>query len=132
MCRPKVLLVDDEEALREAVAVVVGQSYDVLTASDGEEALATVARERPDPIVLDVMMAHLSEGFDVAKKLKENPETSAIPIVLLTGVDEVYDIRNEVEGGWVRCDRYLTEPPEPKVLLDTIAELLAAVPAARG
>lgn len=131
MARPKVLLVDDEDMLREAVATVVSQRYDVLMARDGHEALAVVARERPDVIVLDVMMAHLSEGFDVAKALKGDPATAAVPIILLTGVDQVYDIRPEVGAGWVPCDRYLTKPPEPAVLMAAIEELLVAGAAPR-
>jgi putative two-component system response regulator len=131
MARPKVLLVDDEDLLREAVATVVRQQYDVVMARDGHEALAAVARDRPDLVVLDVMMAHLSEGFDVAKALKGDPATAAIPIVLLTGVDQVYDIRPEVGTGWVKCDRYLTKPPEPKVLMAAIEELLATSAAPR-
>jgi CheY-like chemotaxis protein len=131
MARPKVLLVDDEDLLREAVATVVSQQYDVVMARDGHEALAVVARERLDLIVLDVMMAHLSEGFDVAKALKGDPATAAIPIILLTGVDQVYDIRPEVGTEWVKCDRYLTKPPEPRVLMAAIEELLAASTAPR-
>jgi len=128
MARPKVLLVDDEDALREAVATVVSQQYDVMTARDGQEALAAVRRERPDLIVLDVMMAHLSEGFDVSRALKEDPATASIPVIILTGVDEIYDLGGEIGPGWVKCDRYLTKPPEPRVLLAAIAELLAPAP----
>ncbi len=130
MPRSKVLLVDDEDALREAVALVVSQSYDVTTARDGHEALAAVARARPDVVVLDVMMGHMSEGFDVSRALEQDPTTASIPIILLTGVDQVYDVGHEIGSGWVKYDRYLAKPIEPKVLLDTIAELLAAGSAA--
>jgi CheY-like chemotaxis protein len=123
MKRRKVLIVDDEAVLREAVSAVVGQFHDVATAADGREALAAVANVRPDVVILDVMMAHLSEGFDVARALRSDPATAAIRIIMLTGVDEVYDVRQQVGSDWPVCDRYIAKPPEPRELLAAIKEL---------
>jgi CheY-like chemotaxis protein len=126
MAGETVLLVDDDEVFQEAVAVVLGTRYRVVTASNGTEGLARVAQERPDVIILDVMMDHLSEGFDVAGRLRTDPETSSIPIIMLTGVDQVYNLRMEVDEAWVPCDRYLEKPISPQDLLDQVDELLTA------
>jgi len=126
MAGETVLLVDDDEVFQEAVAVVLGTRYRVVTASNGTEGLARVAQERPDVIILDVMMDHLSEGFDVAGRLRTDPETSSIPIIMLTGVDQVYNLRMEVDEAWVPCDRYLEKPISPQDLLNQVDELLTA------
>jgi len=126
MAGETVLLVDDDEVFQEAVAVVLGTRYRVVTASNGTDGLALVEKEKPDAIILDVMMDHLSEGFDVARRLRTDEATRAIPIIMLTGVDQVYNVRMEVDEAWVPCDRYLEKPISPKELLDQVDELLAA------
>lgn len=125
MGEQSVLLVDDDEVFQEAVAVVLGTRYRIVTASNGTEALARVAEERPDMVILDVMMDHLSEGFDVARALRGDPATASIPIIMLTGVDQVYNLRMEVDESWVPCDRYLEKPISPQELLDQVDELMA-------
>jgi CheY-like chemotaxis protein len=124
MVRKSVLLVDDDPVFVEAVSAVLETRYKVRTAANGTEALAQITAVRPDLIVLDVMMDHLSEGFDVARTLRSDPETAAIPIVMLTAVDQVYNVRMEVEESWVPCERYLEKPVPPETLLATIAELI--------
>jgi CheY-like chemotaxis protein len=124
MVRKSVLLVDDDPVFVEAVSAVLETRYEVRTAANGTEALAQITAVRPDLIVLDVMMDHLSEGFDVARTLRSDPETAAIPIVMLTAVDQVYNVRMEVEESWVPCERYLEKPVPPETLLATIAELI--------
>jgi CheY-like chemotaxis protein len=83
-----------------------------------------IGEERPDLVILDVMMDHLSEGFDVARKLKKDPATADLPIIMLTGVDQVYNVRMEVDESWVPCERYLEKPVAPDVLLGHVAEVL--------
>lgn len=120
-----VLLVDDDPVFLDATSAVLESHYRVRTAGNGTEALAAIGAERPDVLVLDVMMDHLSEGFDLARKLKGDPLTATLPIVMLTGVDQVFNVRMEVGESWVPADRYLEKPVEPEKLLATIAELLA-------
>lgn len=119
-----VLLVDDDPVFVEALAVVLETRYNVVSASNGETAMAAISERKPDLVVLDVMMDHLSEGFDVARNLKDEEETRAIPIIMLTGVDQVYNMRMEVDESWVPCERYLEKPIDPKKLLGIIAELI--------
>lgn len=124
MAKKKVLLVDDDPVFIEAVSAILEQQYEISTASNGTEGMAAVDAERPDLIILDVMMDHISEGFDVARKLRKNPETASIPIIMLTGVDEVYNYRMEVDESWAPCDRYLEKPVPPETLVRHVAELI--------
>jgi CheY-like chemotaxis protein len=122
--RPTVLVVDDDDVFVLAVTAVLKTRYRVVRACNGSEAHRLVDRDQPDCIILDVMMDYLSEGFDVARKLRQNPATARVPIIMLTGVDQVYNLRMEVEESWVTVDRYLEKPIEPSVLLETIFELV--------
>ena len=125
MEKRSVLLVDDDAVFVDAVSAVLEGRYEVRTAANGGEALAAIAAAPPDVVVLDVMMDHLSEGFDVARTLRSSDATRAIPIVMLTGVDEVFNVRMEIGESWFPYDRYLQKPVAPEVLLATLGELLA-------
>ena len=122
--RKLVLLVDDDPVFLEATAAVVETRYRVRTAGNGAEALAAIAEEAPDVAVLDVMMDHLSEGFDVARTIRSGVETRATKILMLTGVDEVYNLRLEIDETALPYDRFLQKPVNPDRLLAAIAELL--------
>ncbi len=124
--RKTVLLADDDEVFVDAVKSVLETQFDVRAVFNGTQALAAVAEEKPDVMVLDVMMDHLSEGLEVARKIKSDPETSAIPVIMLTGVDEVYNYRMEVGESYVPHDRYLEKPVAPQELLAAIEEVLEA------
>lgn len=124
MSRKSVLLVDDDPVFIEAVRAILETRYEIATASNGTEAKAAVAASRPDAIVLDVMMDHLSEGFDVAKWLRSSESTASIPIIMLTGVDSVYNYRMEVGEGWVPCEKFLEKPISPVDLLKHVQELI--------
>jgi CheY-like chemotaxis protein len=122
--RKTVLLVDDDPCFVEALALVLETRYDVESASNGTAALEAIETRKPDLVVLDVMMDHLSEGFDVARALKNRDDTREIPIIMLTGVDQVYNMRMEVDESWVPVERYLEKPIDPGRLLGIIEELI--------
>jgi len=87
----KILLVEDDVNLREIYSArFAAESYQVITASDGEEALATAVRERPDLIVLDVMMPKIS-GFDVLDILRSTPETKDTKVIMMTALSQDAD-----------------------------------------
>src|SRR5438045_8036685 len=87
----KILLVEDDVNLREIYSArFAAESYQVITASDGEEALATAVRERPDLIVLDVMMPKIS-GFDVLDILRSTPETKETKVIMMTALSQETD-----------------------------------------
>jgi CheY-like chemotaxis protein len=125
-----VLLVDDDPVFVNALTAVLSTRYRVRTAADGEEALASLLEERPDLIVLDVMLTYPSEGYDLAATLKKNPETSDIPIVILTGVSRVFEVRARLEQSWVDVESFHTKPPDFGKLLETIERHLAKAPVA--
>jgi CheY-like chemotaxis protein len=128
MATKTVLLVDDDQVFVAAVSAVLESRYRVQTAANGTQAFEKILQSPPDLIILDVMMDYMSEGFDVAKKLRRDPETKAIPLIMLTGVDERYNFREEVEESWVPCDRFLEKPIEPESLLAEVEALIGSPP----
>jgi CheY-like chemotaxis protein len=126
MDRPTILLVDDDAVLVEALRAVLEQHYTVRTATGGEEAVAAVAEAPPDLIILDVMMSYLSEGYDLAAMFRKGQRTAHIPIMILTGVDRMFESRSRLEQSWVEVEAFLTKPPDFTALHDTIESLLAA------
>jgi len=126
MDRPTILLVDDDAVLVEALRAVLEQHYTVRTAYSGEEAVASVAQQLPDLIILDVMMSYISEGYDLAAMFRRGERTAHIPIVILTGVDRMFETRSRLEQSWVEVESFLTKPPDFTKLHETIESVLAA------
>jgi len=126
----KVLVVDDETSISSAVAYALRrEDYVVETAGDGQEALDTAARFKPDVMVLDVMMPKLS-GYDVARKLADAPDRPAI--LLLTVKNDIVD---KVLGLELGADDYMTKPFDMRELLARVKALtrrLAPAPRPAG
>jgi CheY-like chemotaxis protein len=125
-----ILLVDDDPVFVEAMTAVLATRYNVRSAADGEEAVASLMEQRPDLIVLDVMLTYPSEGYDLAATLKKNPETADIPIIILTGVSRVFEVRSRLEKSWVDVESFHTKPPDFGKLIETIESHLNRVPVA--
>jgi CheY-like chemotaxis protein len=124
MKRPTVLVADDDAVFVQSVTAVLRTRYNVRIAANGTEALASIEEDPPDLVILDVMMDHMSEGFDVARTLRNDDATALIPIIILTGVDRVYSLRMEVDESWVPADHYLEKPISPEDLMCKIRELV--------
>jgi two-component system alkaline phosphatase synthesis response regulator PhoP len=123
----KILLVDDDPDFLEAVSLILKpKKFDVVTAYDGIEGLKKAKSEKPDLIVLDVMMPE-KDGYAVCKELKSNPQMSHIPVLLLTGVaSHVPTTRYTQEMGLeTEADDYIDKPVEPEVLVKRIEALLS-------
>jgi two-component system alkaline phosphatase synthesis response regulator PhoP len=124
--KKKILLVDDDPDFVEAVKVIVESGgYQVRVAYDGQEGLEAVAEEKPDLIVLDVMMPVMN-GHAACAKLKGDPATASIPIILLTAVAErvttsTYTHRDMLES---EAEDYMPKPVEPTELLALIKSWL--------
>ena len=109
----KILAVDDEKAIVRLVQVnLEREGYKVVTAYDGREALEKVASERPDLVVLDVMMPYM-DGFEVLQQMKKDPETRDIPVIMLTAKAQDADVFRGWQSG---VDCYLTKPFNPMEL----------------
>jgi len=124
MRRPTILVADDDAVFVASLVAVLRTRYEVRTAANGTEALAAVDDDPPDLIILDVMMDHMSEGFDVARVLRSDDATALIPIIILTGVDRVYNLRMEVDESWVPADQYFEKPISPETLLRKVERLI--------
>jgi CheY-like chemotaxis protein len=120
--------VDDDPVFVEAMTAVLTTRYRIRAAADGEEALDAIMASRPDLILLDVMLTYPSEGYDLAAALKKNPDTADIPIVILTGVDRVFETRARLEQSWVDVESFHTKPPNFDKLIETIETHLNRVP----
>ena len=126
----KIMVVEDDAALREIYSIrIAAEGYDVVTASDGEEALAVAVREKPDLILADVMMPKIS-GFDMLDILRNTPETTNIKVIMMTALsgDE-----QRARGESLGCNRYLVKSQVGiEDVVNTIHEVLGdkAAPAA--
>ena len=102
----KILVVEDEINLRRSIEEILSkEGYAVVSASDGEEALSVVERERPDLILLDLVLPK-KDGFSVLKTLRENEATAKIPVVVLSNLGEMEDVGRVLELG---ANRYLVK-----------------------
>jgi CheY-like chemotaxis protein len=122
-CRPTVLVCDDEPVLRMLVRAALGdERYIVLEACDGDEALACARRERPDLVLLDLMMPGRS-GSEVLRALRSDPATAATPVIMLTARAQAADrAAMDIAG----ATGYLTKPFSPLGLASLVEEVLAA------
>ena len=123
----KILLVDDDPDFLEAVSLILKpKKFDVVTAYDGTDGLKKAKSEKPDLIVLDVMMPE-KDGYAVCRELKSSPQMSHIPVLLLTAVaSHIPTTRYTQEMGLeTEADDYLDKPVEPEVLVKRIETLLS-------
>ncbi len=117
----KILAADDEpHILRVVKDKLANAGFTVFTAVNGEEALQTARREKPDLILLDVMMPKVN-GFEVCRTLRADPAFAAVPILLLTARGQEVDRRMGLEAG---ASEYITKPFSPRQLLQTVQEKL--------
>ena len=118
-----VLLVDDNAQNLELLEVYMEDVPDVrvVTAKNGLEALQKVEEESPDLILLDIMMPKMS-GFEVCKKIKSDPNTRDIAVVMVTALTEAGDVERAAECG---TDDFLSKPIDRRALVDLVCNLLA-------
>lgn len=125
----KILIVDDDESFVEGLKDVLGgQGFAVVCAYNGDEGLQKARAEKPDLVLLDVMMTTDNEGFEVAKKLSEDPVTQQIPVILLTGVRKAKQLpfAYEPDADWLPVAVVLEKPVHPEELIRQIRLTLKA------
>ncbi len=120
----KILIIDDDvDTLRLVGLMLQRQGYHISAASNGSQGLAKALEERPDLILLDVMMPDM-DGYEVTRRLRKNPATVSIPILMFTAKTQLDD---KVTGFEVGADDYLTKPTHPTELQAHVKALLARV-----
>jgi DNA-binding response OmpR family regulator len=118
----RVLVVDDDEVIRQLIAVNLQlEGFEVETAVDGQDRLEKVAEVAPDVITLDVMMPRL-DGWVTAVRLREDPGTAHIRVVMITARAQEHDVRR---GNEIGVDAYVTKPFDPNQLIQTVRTLAA-------
>jgi len=119
----KVMVIDDSKTIRRTAETLLKKAgCEVVTATDGFEALAKITDQSPDLIFVDIMMPRL-DGYQTCALIKKNPTYRDTPVILLTSKDGLFD---RARGRIVGSDRYLTKPFTKDELLNAIREHLAA------
>lgn len=118
--RPMILVVEDNDDIREYISASFSGNYQVLTAANGQEGWEQAQKFIPDIIVSDIMMP-VMDGIELCEKIKEDMRTSHIPVILLTAKDSIQDKEEGYESG---ADSYLTKPFSAKLLNSRVCNLL--------
>ncbi|MFH1857146.1 MAG: response regulator [Candidatus Omnitrophota bacterium] len=116
----KILVVDDDMDFKEAVKMLLeAKGYEVITACDGQEGIKKAKEEQPALILLDVMMVHKTEGFETARKIKEDETLKNIPVILTTGIKKSMNLpfNFEADETWLPVKTVLEKPIKPEALL---------------
>jgi len=123
----KILIIDDDKDIQDAVRMVLeDHGFNVASAYGPEEGMAKVKSENPDLLILDVLMPTNYEGFDVARKIREELKMKELPILLLTAVhtEKQVPYRFAPHEEYLPVDYFLDKPVKPSVLLEKVNELL--------
>ena len=118
--KKKILIVEDDRRLLNLYQLALEQSFDIILAYNGKGALDIAPVQLPDLILMDVIMPEM-DGLEAVSRLKENPATASIPVILLTAKFQQMDI---LEGYMMGADSYLTKPFTGAQLLDGINQYL--------
>ena len=125
--KEKILLVDDDEDfVRSTADLLEAHGYRVIWAHDGASGLEMARVERPDLMVLDVMMATKTEGFDIARKVPGCPELRGMPVLLVTGIRSEMKLGFHLEPDqtWLPVSRIMEKPIEPGSFITAVGELI--------
>jgi twitching motility two-component system response regulator PilG len=120
--KKKILIVEDEESLLKLESILlISKGFEVKGVSNGRAALEAVAEEKPDLILLDIMLPEI-DGFEVCRRIKSEPTTRNIPVVMLTAKKSREDM---VRGEKVGADWYITKPFKSAMVIETIQRFLS-------
>ena len=123
-----ILMIDDDADFRESIAnLLEAKGYDVDAAADGKEGLEKAKANKPDLILLDVMMTTKSEGFDVARELHNLEALKDTPVIMITGVRREMNLPFgfEPDEDWLPVKELLEKPIKPEVLLNAVEKYIA-------
>ena len=122
----RVLVVDDDDVIRQLITVNLElEGFEVATATDGQDCLDKVKEVDPAVVTLDIMMPRM-DGWEAASRLREDPETAGVKVVLLSARAQEADLQR---GSRIGVDAYLTKPFDPDELIATVRRLAGLPPA---
>lgn len=125
MLPAKILVVDDDPDFVEIMRTILeANGYEVVTAANGNQALAQVKAERPDLMLLDIMMSTVLDGLDVSEQLAQDPDAKFMPVIMVSSIAETPYAHVFPMGEQPHMDAWLSKPVDPKVLLDKVSQLL--------
>lgn len=125
--RKKVIIIDDDVDILEAVRLTLENAgYEVLTSTGGQEGVGMIHQSPVDLIILDVMMARDTEGFQIAQDLKASPELKGIPILMMTsvGAKSGFQFDPKTDGDYLPVEDYVDKPVDPEDLVARVNRLL--------
>jgi adenylate cyclase len=121
----KILVVDDDPDFVEIMRTILeANDYNVVTAANGEQALAQVKAQRPDLMLLDIMMSSVLDGLNVSEQLALDPEARFMPVIMVSSIAETPYAHVFPMGEQPHMDAWMSKPVDPKVLLAKVADLL--------
>ena len=129
MANAKILIADDDQDIRDSLqALLESRQYTVVTAADRAEGMEKIKTEKPDLLILDVMMSTWQDGFEMSREIKKDPQLKNIPILMLTGIKKETGISFDSAAGdpdWCPVEGFLNKPVQPDILLTKVEKLLS-------
>jgi CheY-like chemotaxis protein len=121
----KILVVDDDpDFVRVTSKILKSVGYEIASATNGAKALQAMRRDRPDLVLLDVMMSYVLDGLDVSREMAQDPALAGIPVIMVTSLTAVRDTGMFPGDEFVPVDEWLTKPVRPETLLQRVAQAL--------
>jgi CheY-like chemotaxis protein len=121
----KILVVDDDpDFLRITRTILQSRDYQVITATNGERALAAMRRERPDLVLLDIMMSYILDGLDVGREMAEDPELKDIPVIMITSLTGARAQADQLSDEYIPVEDWIHKPIDPDILMQRIKAAL--------
>ncbi len=127
----KILLIDDDpDFILVHSQILIAEGFEVVTAEDGNEGLAKLKAETPDLVILDVMMTTETEGFEVARKIREELYLVKLPIIMLSSFHEVKKVPYRIapNNTWLPVDLWLDKPIKPAAFIEKVRAALSETP----
>ncbi len=119
----KIMIIDDDIDLVEAMRITLEtDNYEVIDAQEGQKGLEILKKEKPDLLILDVMMGSLDEGFHIAYQIRSDEEIKDIPILMITavGAQTGFEFDKQRDEDFLPVNEFIEKPVNPQVLLDTV------------
>lgn len=129
MAKARILVVDDDADITIALQTILeSKGYEVSVASNKSDGKEKLTAEKPDLLILDVMMEAWQDGFEMAREMKQDPEVKDIPILMLTAVEGKTGLEFKSAAGdpdWLPVESFLNKPVDPQTLLAEVEKILS-------